>query len=111
MATIYNTKSDRLLSGTGGNDTLVGGTGADTFLYHPNEGTDRITDYNYSQGDLLQILNTNGSEASYTATFSSSGGLSLAVSGGGTVVLSNVKAGGQVNINGTTRTVTSNGLS
>ena len=37
--------------GRGGNDTLTGGAGADVFIFTPNAGSDRITDFGH--GDLL----------------------------------------------------------
>ena len=37
--------------GRGGNDTLTGGAGADVFIFTPNPGSDRITDF--GDGDLL----------------------------------------------------------
>lgn len=45
---------DDLLSGDRGNDTLTGGVGADRFLFGPESGVDRITDFD-GNGDLLVI--------------------------------------------------------
>ena len=41
-------------------DTLIGGSGNDIFVYKLSQGTDYITDF--SGGDMLKILKTNGSE-------------------------------------------------
>ncbi|WP_019507742.1 calcium-binding protein [Pleurocapsa sp. PCC 7319] len=43
-----------LLSGEDGDDTLTGGAGADTFVLG-FEGIDAITDFNFSEGDIIQF--------------------------------------------------------
>ncbi|AZD46892.1 VCBS domain-containing protein [Pseudomonas chlororaphis] len=52
-----------IIVGRGGEDTLSGGAGADVFAYlNANEGGDHILDYNYAEGDtvdLSALLNTN----------------------------------------------------
>ncbi len=42
------------LDGGDGNDTLIGGNGADTFVVGAN-GIDTIVDFNFSEGDKIQI--------------------------------------------------------
>ena len=101
------TSADTLWGGAG-NDTLLGGSGNDTFIYKPNEGTDTIQDY--ASGDILQILNADGTNGSYTAAFASNK-LTLTISGGGTVIFENVSAGDAININGTKHTISGGGLS
>ena len=96
------TGNDSLWGGTG-NDTLIGGSGNDIFICKANEGTDHITDY--ASGDLLQILNTDGTDGSYTKAAFSSSKLTLTINGGGKVVFDNVSAGDKININGTTHTI------
>ena len=87
----------------------IGGSGEDTFVYKPGEGTDHITDF--SGGDMLKILKTNGNAGgTYTSATFSGGNLTLAISGGGTVILDNVKSGQSININGTTKTISGNTL-
>ena len=93
------------LWGGAGDDYLDGGGDADIFIYKPGEGTDTILDYYESDGDMLKILNKDGSEG---GTFSDSGfvdnKLTLTISGGGKVVFD----GGyfeNININGETYTV------
>ena len=111
--------NDKLLGGAGNdtlwggasNDTLTGGAGADIFVYQPGEGTDTITDYNFSQNDMLQILNADGTYGGYNSATFSGGKLTLAVTGGGSVVFNGVSEGDQININNTTHTVTSSSLS
>lgn len=47
------------LNGGPGTDTLTGGAGADRFAYTAsNQGTDTITDFNITDGDLLQFTGT-----------------------------------------------------
>ncbi len=62
---IVGNNLDNVLNGKGGNDTLVGGTGSDTltggagkdiFVFDVLDNTvDTVTDFNISQGDLLQF--------------------------------------------------------
>lgn len=88
------------LWGGANSDTLIGGTGNDIFVYKPGQGTDHITDF--SGGDMLQILKTNGNEGgTFTSATFSGGNLTLAISGGGKVILDNVSSGQSININGT----------
>jgi VCBS repeat-containing protein len=45
-----------ILAGRGGADTLSGGAGADVFAYlSPNDGGDTILDYNFAEGDALDL--------------------------------------------------------
>jgi Ca2+-binding RTX toxin-like protein len=52
-----------IIAGRGGEDTLSGGAGADVFAYlNVNEGGDHILDYNFAEGDtvdLSALLNAN----------------------------------------------------
>ena len=43
------------LSGDRGSDTMTGGSGADTFHTWGEAGVDRVLDFNYSEGDRVQI--------------------------------------------------------
>jgi len=46
----------RGLAGKSGNDTLIGGTGADTFEFVPPlEGIDTIQDFSVEQGDKIEV--------------------------------------------------------
>jgi large repetitive protein len=45
-----------ILSGGKGNDILTGGSGADGFVFEPQFGTDRITDFHMSEGDRLYFV-------------------------------------------------------
>lgn len=95
------TGNDSLWGGKG-NDSLYGGGGDDTFIYRPNEGTDTIFDY--SSGDMLQILNADGSEGSFKSSKFSGSDLTLKINGGGSVIFKNVSAGDTFNINNKTYT-------
>ncbi|GFE50522.1 hypothetical protein So717_22750 [Roseobacter cerasinus] len=48
------------LTGDAGTDTLTGGSGADVFVLKPNSGSDTITDFDVSEGDLFQIHGLSG---------------------------------------------------
>lgn len=94
-------KGNDTLWGGAGNDSLYGGSGNDVFIYKPGEGTDKIFDY--SSGDMLKILKSNGSAGGSFSKSSFSGGvLTLTINGGGKVILGNVTANDQFNINGKT---------
>ncbi len=96
---------DDSLWGGKGNDTLTGGDGDDTFIFRAGEGNDVITDY--AAGDLLQILNRNGrGYADFKSSFSNNT-LTLKVNGGGKITMRNISESASVNINGTSRTVSS----
>ena len=100
--------NDKLLGGKGkdslwggaGNDTLWGGDGNDTFIYKAGEGKDMIFDY--TSGDMLKILKSNGKTGSFSKSKFSNGTLSLTISGGGSVIFNDVAKGDKFNINGTT---------
>ena len=98
--TLQGGKGKDTLWGGAGNDKLYGGDGNDTFIYRPNEGTDTI--YDWEAGDMLQILESNGAQGSFSSSSFKSSKLTLAIDGGGKVVFSGVSASDSFNINGTT---------
>ena len=108
--------NDKLLGGKGkdslwggaGNDSLYGGDGNDTFIYKAGEGKDTIFDY--SSGDMLKILKSNGKTGSFSKSKFSNGTLSLTISGGGSVLFNDVAKGDKFNINGTTYTISGSKL-
>ena len=101
---LYGGKGNDSLWGGAGNDSLYGGDGKDTFIYKPGEGTDKIFDY--SKGDMLKILKSNGKEGgSFTKATFSKGDLTLSIAGGGTVIFDGVSNGDTFNINGKTYTL------
>ena len=93
-------KGNDSLWGGAGNDSLWGGSGNDTFIYKAGEGTDKIFDY--TSGDMLKILKSNGKTGSFSKSKFSGGTLSLTISGGGQVIFNDVAKGDKFNINGTT---------
>jgi Ca2+-binding RTX toxin-like protein len=52
---IYGGDGDDWLSGDRDNDTLTGGAGADIFHTFAQAGIDKVTDFNYAQGDRVQL--------------------------------------------------------
>ena len=97
---IYGDSGNDSLWGEAGNDSLWGGKGNDTFIYTANEGIDTIFDY--EKGDMLKILNTDGSQGKFKSSKYSGGDLTLTITGGGKVIFDDVSASTQFNINGTT---------
>ncbi|MCA6258944.1 MAG: hypothetical protein IM650_12720, partial [Phenylobacterium sp.] len=53
--TVMGGAGDDWLWGDKGNDTLSGGAGADLFYSLAGAGIDRITDFNYAEGDRLKL--------------------------------------------------------
>ncbi|PQP00035.1 hypothetical protein C5612_24090 [Pseudomonas frederiksbergensis] len=54
--TISGGDGNDIIVGRGGEDTLSGGAGADVFAYfNVNEGGDHILDYNYAEGDTVDL--------------------------------------------------------
>ena len=91
------------LNGGLGNDSLWGGDGKDTFVYQAGEGTDTIMDYNYEDGDLLQILDKRGKEITKDAVKKwvfEGNNLTLSIKGGGKVILAGVGTSVTLNVNG-----------
>ena len=91
------------LWGGKGNDTLTGGAGNDTFIYQAGNGKDFITDY--AAGDLLQILNKQGKEGTFSKATLKDDTLTLGIKGGGKVFISGVDSSTAININGDSKTV------
>ncbi|MBE8949658.1 MAG: calcium-binding protein [Quinella sp. 3Q1] len=101
---IYGGSGNDTLWGDAGSDSLYGGAGKDTFIYKPGEGTDKIFDY--ASGDMLKILKTDGKDGgTFTKGTFSKGNLTLAISGGGSVIFDGVSKGDVININGTNHTI------
>ena len=95
---IYGGKGNDSLWGGAGNDSLWGDAGKDTFFYTANEGTDRIFDY--EAGDMLKILNADGSDGSFKSSKYSGGDLTLTINGGGKIIFDDVAFTTKFNING-----------
>ena len=96
------------LWGGAGDDKLYGGDGNDIFIYKPNEGTDTI--YDYASGDMLRILNTDGTNGSFTNSAFAGSNLTLTINGGGSVIFANATTGDKFNINNQNYTIKDNTL-
>ena len=82
--TLWGDDGEDTLRGGNGNDNLWGGDGADTFIFCAGDGTDKISDYDFAGGDLLQILDKNGmTERSFTKAKFDGDSLKLTIQGGG----------------------------
>ena len=82
-----------IVGGRGGNDTLTGGSGADTFIYADGGGADFVTDFNRSQGDTIDLTGVLGivtfADVQSKATLSG-GSTVLNFGGGNTLTLTGV---------------------
>lgn len=99
--------NDSLWGGTG-NDSLWGDAGKDTFIYTANEGTDRIFDYEV--GDMLKILNADGSDGSFKSSKYSGGDLTLSINGGGKIIFDDIASNTKFNINGSSYNISGSKL-
>jgi hypothetical protein len=52
---LYGSRGEDVLDGGTGNDRLAGGIWADTFVFGPGHGTDRILDMNVAEGDRIRL--------------------------------------------------------
>ena len=102
---LHGSSGNDSLWGGAGNDSLWGGLGKDTFIYKPGEGTDEIADYDFSEGDMLKILNADGTFGTFTKAAFASSKLTLTIDGGGKVLFDYVSSGDKININGTSYTI------
>ncbi|MFD0936681.1 calcium-binding protein [Methylobacterium trifolii] len=87
--TLYGGQGNDLLFGDLGNDVLSGDLGADRYVFGQNSGIDLVVGFSQAQGDRLDL-----SGQSYTLGSAASGNALLTLSGGGTVELAGVQAGG-----------------
>ena len=94
------------LHGGKGNDSLWGGEDKDTFIFRAGEGTDTIKDYNFDEGDMLEICDKRGNVQSSSkkainkSVFDENAGtLTLSIKGGGKVIFEGVTSSSEFNIN------------
>ncbi|NMY16249.1 heme peroxidase [Pseudomonas sp. WS 5019] len=94
--------NDRVTGGAG-NDTMTGGTGNDIFVFGPNFGNDRITDFDANPAggqDLLNIAALGITAATFAAR------VSIADAGADTLVTVNGADGGTITLVGVTNHTT-----
>ena len=98
-------KKNDTITGGKGNDSFWGGKGKDTFIFCAADGKDTIMDYDFNEGDMLKILQSDGKAAgSFTSSTFSKGNLKLNILGGGAVIFDDVSKGDTFNINNKTYT-------
>ncbi len=90
------------------NVTINGNEGDDTFIFRAGDGKNTILDY--SSGELLQILDKRGAEGDIKNSMFSDDTLTLAIQGGGKIILSSVDVSTDFNINGEIYHVKENSL-
>jgi hypothetical protein len=77
------------LSGDRGDDTITGGAGADIFHGSQDAGIDRITDFNYAEGDRVTF------DPGTTYTIAQQGAdVVVTMSAGNQMILTNVQLSG-----------------
>lgn len=82
-------QSDVLIGGQG-NDTLRGGNGSDTFVFFANQGSDVISDFHKSQGDLIDLSGIAGITSLSELTIVRSGSDTVIDYGSGTLTLNGI---------------------
>ncbi|WP_157139018.1 cadherin-like domain-containing protein [Asticcacaulis biprosthecium] len=83
--TLIGNSGANVLNGLGGNDTLTGGAGADTFLFQASSRADRVTDFNATDGDLINVNAYTGGVAN--AGWVPQSGVNVVINfGGGNVI-------------------------
>lgn len=85
---LFGGQGNDRVSGDLGDDTMTGGIGSDVFSFHPSQGDDIVTDFDFDKGDRLAL------HGQTYAAIEADGTTTLILSGGGTVVLIGVIAGG-----------------
>ncbi|WP_279306464.1 glycoside hydrolase family 113 [Microvirga solisilvae] len=90
--TILGGGGNDTLDGGTGNDVLTGGTGADLFRFQKAGGQDTITDFNASQGDLIDLTGTGITGLDkFTITFNGTAYV-IALGDGSTITLTGAQA-------------------
>ena len=82
---VFGWSGDDWLSGDRGDDTLSGGSGADTFHTWGDAGIDLVTDFNFAEGDRVNLLQGT----SYSVSQQGADTV-IDMAGGGKMILQNV---------------------
>ena len=101
--TIQGGDGEDSIRGGKGNDTLWGGDNSDTFIFNAGDGNDVIKDFNSDDTiDKLLIYDKRGLRyANFKGKYSSKDeALTIAVTGGGKIILENISADSTIMING-----------
>jgi Ca2+-binding RTX toxin-like protein len=80
--TIFGGQGNDIIIGGLGDDVLYGNRGADLFVIGHGHGTDWIMDFNYHDGDRIDLRGQSISQAASTGT-----DLALSLTGGGVVIM------------------------
>jgi len=78
---------DDVLFGSSGNDTLTGGAGADVFEFTATSGSDVITDYDVSAGDIIKFYCSQANMSAGVTTVQASNFLTFQVDTGADVTV------------------------
>jgi len=98
---ILNNGTNNTIYGGKGNDTLIGGDGDDTFIFRAGDGTDTIKDFETSIDNLLIYDKRGLKQTTFKGKYNSKNEiLTLAVTGGGKIILENISADSNLMING-----------
>ncbi len=94
-----NNAWDNLFDGRGGNDTMTGGLGNDTFVFRINEGSDTVTDFSAgaASGDVIQMAGWGAAFDTFAEMIAvgvqSGGDVVFSFGNGQTLTLQNVTLG------------------
>ncbi len=115
--TLLGNTNNNFLTGLGGNDTLTGGTGGDTFAWLKDDtGSDVVTDFKTAEGDMLNLSGLLTGSSLGPNTASNVLGTYLQLNQSGNNAILNIDVAGGSNFATPTKTITltdgwTNGLS
>jgi serralysin len=85
---LYGDRDNDLLFGDRGNDTLTGGSGGDRFAFNPGSGVDLVSDFNFGEGDRIQLA----SGMTYTVAMAANGDTMIVFADGGNATLAGIRS-------------------